>query len=38
MFWLYRRALERGAARGSTGWTEPAAASNEPNVAYRMAA
>ena len=28
MYWLYRRALERGAARQSTGWTppEPAAA------------
>ena len=22
MFWLYRRALERGAARGSSDWTE----------------
>jgi hypothetical protein len=23
MWWLYRRALQRGAARSSTGWTEP---------------
>jgi hypothetical protein len=26
MWWLYQRALKRGAARASTGWTEPAAA------------
>jgi hypothetical protein len=30
MWWLYRRALDRGAARQSTGWTEPAAPAPAP--------
>jgi hypothetical protein len=30
MWWLYRRALDRGAARQSTGWTPPAPAAPAP--------
>jgi hypothetical protein len=33
MWWLYRRALERGAARSSTGWTPPAQANGTPSPA-----
>ena len=30
MYWLYTRALERGAARGSEGWTPPPAPAPAP--------
>jgi hypothetical protein len=31
MYWLYSRALERGAARGSAGWSAPQSDSGQSN-------